>query len=65
MQQLRNEIHDEETPPVKMEIGYQCKESGEIQVVKDVESAPVSRFPASTHRRVYEIAYVNVSDYFF
>ena len=58
---LRKKVYDDNVPDVKLTIGYECKETGEIQVVQDVESTPVSRFPPSTHRRVFEIAHVDVS----
>ena len=59
--QLRKKMYDDYTPEVKMEIGYISKATGEVEVVKDVQSTPVSRYPPSTHRRIYEIAYVDVS----
>ena len=63
MQQLRNKAYQQFVPPVKMDIGYQCKDTGEIKVVKDVETTPVSKYPPSTHRRIFEIAYVEVRNY--
>lgn len=58
---LRDKLYDDKVPPVEMEIGYQNKENGEITVVEDIRSAPVSRFPPSTYKRLYEIASVDVS----
>ena len=58
--QLRNNLYDNMTPTVHMKIAYQSKESGEVTEVDDVTSIPVSRFPPSTYKRLYEIASVNV-----
>ena len=58
---LREKLSDTKVPPVWMEIGYQNKDDGEVTVVKDVESCPVSRFPPSTYKRLYEVASVDVS----
>lgn len=57
---LRKKLYDENTPTVHMEIAYESKETGEVTVV-EASSTPVSRFPPSTHRRLYEIAWVEVS----
>ena len=48
-----------------MEIGYESKDDGEVTVVKDATSTPISRFPPSTYRRLYEIASVDVSFHLF
>ena len=62
---LREKMYqDDKIPPIHMEIGYQNKENGEIQVVEDARSKPVSRFPPSTYRPLYEIASVDVSKCF-
>lgn len=60
-QQIRNKLYDSIVPKVKMEIAYERKETGEVSIVEDVERTPVSQFPPSTHRRLYEIASVDVS----
>ena len=57
---LRNKLY-EVTPKVRMEIGYQHKEDGNISIVKDVTKIPVSRHPPCTYKRLYEIASVDVS----
>ena len=59
-QTLRAKMYMNRTPPVQMEIGYQCKETGEISVVKEATSTPVARFPPCTYRRLYEIGSVDV-----
>ena len=60
-QHLRRNLYKKNVPKVTMEIGYECKANGEIMVVEDIESTPISKFPPSTHRRLYEIASVKVS----
>ena len=60
-QQIRNKLTVENLPPIKMEIGYMSKIDGQITIVEDVSSTPVSAFPPSTHRRLFEIASVEVS----
>lgn len=59
MPHLRRKLYAAELPPVHLQIAYESKEDGEITVV-DAESTPISRFPPSTHRRIYDIAYVKV-----
>lgn len=61
---LRNQLYDDEVPTVSLEIGYQSKEDGQVTIVEDVTSDPVSRFPTSQYRRIYEIASVKVSNKF-
>ena len=58
---IRNKLYQDKVPKIKMEIGYMSKDTGEVTVVKDVSSTPVSDFPGSSHRRLYEIASVDVS----
>ena len=58
---LREKLYKTKVPPVRMEIGYQDKDNGEVTVLKDVRSSPVSRFPPSMYKRLYEVASVDVS----
>ena len=60
---LREKLYKTKVPPVKMEIGYQSKEDGQLTVLKDVVSVPVSQYPPSSFKRLYEIASVDVSIY--
>ena len=62
-QQIRRQLTKKNTPKVKLEIAYKCKDTGEITIMENLESTPVSRFPPSTHERLYEIASVDVSLY--
>ena len=61
---LRERLYDNNTPRVHMDIAYQSKEDDGITVVRDVTSAPSSRFPPSTHRKLFEIASVDVRIFF-
>ena len=58
--QLRKKLYASNVPEIKLEIGYESKLNGEVTVV-EAHSTPVSAFPPSTHRRLYEIASVDVS----
>ena len=61
-QQLRERMKKDKVPEVKMEVGFKSKDDdGEITIIKDVTSIPVSRFPPSHFNRIYEIASVDVS----
>ena len=61
-QQLRERMKKDKVPKVNMEVGFQSKDDGgEITILKDVTSIPVSRFPPSRFNRIYEIAFVDVS----
>ena len=60
---LREQLYENEVPPVSLTIAYQSKEDGNVTVVENVTSAPVSRFPPSNYRRLYEIGSVKVSWY--
>lgn len=60
---LRNKLYDTKVPKVNLKIGYQSKEDGEITVFEGTRD-PVSRFPPHTYKRIYEIAWVDVSIYF-
>lgn len=62
--QLRTKLYENEVPDIKLSIGYECKETGEITVVEDVSSTPVSKFPPATYRKLYETAYVSVSHFY-
>ena len=62
---LRNKLNDSKVPPIHMEIGYKSKETGEITVVEDATTNPVSRFPPCNYRRLYEIVSVDVSKFQF
>ena len=60
-QALREKIYKEEIPTVKMEVAFKSKDDGEVTILEDVSSIPVSMFPPSGYRRLYEIASVDVS----
>lgn len=58
---IRKKLYIENLPKIKMQLAYQHKTTEELTIVEDVESTPVSRFPPSQYRRLYEIASVDVS----
>ena len=58
---LREKLYKDYVPPVHMDLGYQPKYTGDVTVLNDVSSIPVSKFPPSQYRKSYEIAYVDVS----
>ena len=58
---IRRKLYKDKIPKVNLEIGYQSKQSDELTILEDLESAPVNKFPPSTHRKLYEIASVDVS----
>ena len=60
--QLRKKFNNK-VPPVNMEIGFMNKESGEIEVKKDLLETPVKAYPASEFSKAYEIASVKVSSF--
>lgn len=57
---IRRRLYDKYTPPVRMEIGYRNKESGLVEIQKDLLSTPTSKFPPSQFQKLYEIASVEV-----
>ena len=58
---LREKLYKDYVPPVHMDVGYESKDNGDVTVLKDISSIPVSKFPPSQFRKLYEIAYVDVS----
>ena len=62
---IRRKLYDTKVPEIHMEIGYLDKETNEIIKLHDVQQTPTSRFPASRYQKLFEIAYVDVSNLFF
>ena len=62
MPHLRAQLYDDNTPRVNMDVAYESKDTGEITILKDVDQIPVSRFPPSHYRKLFEIASVDVSN---
>lgn len=62
-QSLRDKMYMEDIPVVKMEVAFQSKEDGEVTILEEVISIPISKFPPSGYNRLYEIASVDVSIY--
>ena len=60
---LRNKLN-KTVPRVNMDVGYTSKTTGEITVVEDVDTIPVSKFPTNEYKKIYEIASVDASSFF-
>ena len=59
---LRNKLYDSHCLPVNMEFGYVHKRSGQLSFVTS-EKTPLSRFPTSTYKKVFEVASLKVIFY--
>ena len=57
---LRRKMYDKYVPPIKMQFGYENKETGEVTVVDDTEVTPRARFPPNQYRKLWEIAHLEV-----
>lgn len=70
MVHLRRQMYKKHVPSVSLEFGYKDKSTGEIHIMKNLESTPITRFPPNKFLKLYEIASVKVisvkknSDYF-
>lgn len=63
LRSLRDKLHEEYVPNIKLEVAYQSKSTGDIIVMRDIESTPVKQFPPSEFIKIYESASVEVSIY--
>ena len=61
-QQLRNKLNSK-LPPIKMEIGYLDRHSGDLIVEDKLETTPVKLYPPSQFQKTYEIATVKVQTF--
>ena len=43
-----------------MDVCYEVKETGDMIILKDLDSIPVKKFPPSKYRKMYETAKVKV-----
>lgn len=57
---LRRQLYDKNIPPIHIEVSYKNKETGEITLLKDLQSVPSSAFPRNIFQKMYEIAYMKV-----
>ena len=60
MAHLRRRLYSDKVPPVRLQFVYESKEDGTLTIVDNAACTPISRFPPSTYRKVYEIASVKV-----
>ena len=58
---VRESLHRDNVPRIRLEVAYECKETGDIIILRDLESTPVNRFPPSQFQKLYETARVDVS----
>ena len=58
---IRRQLNRTHVPKISLDYGFKNKQTGEIIEVKNLEVDPVSRFPSSTHIKLYEIASIKVS----
>ena len=58
---IRKKMHDQKVPKVNLELGYKCKETGEIKTVHDTVTKK-STYPPHEYIKLYEIATVQTSD---
>lgn len=57
---IRRRMFDTMVPPVELEIVYEHKESNELVKVK-TDHTPVSKYPSTEYRKLYEVATVKVN----
>ena len=60
---IRRKMYHEKTPKVHLDIAYKNKETGEVEVIEDVEKIPVNKYPPNKFTKLYESASVHVSQY--
>lgn len=61
---IRRRLYDDHVPPVKMQIAYKHKDSGELTVLEDSLVTPKSKFPAHEYHKMWEIAHIEVKNFF-
>ena len=64
MRSIRQSIYNSSVPPIKLEFAYEVRATGDIIILKDLDSSPASKFPPSKYKKLYESAQVQVSVYF-
>ena len=57
---IRNRLYIDHVPPIKINIGYENKETETIVELVDSAVTPKSRFPAHEYTKLWEIAHVEV-----
>ena len=59
-QQIRRNLCNN-IPPIKMELGFINKETGQLEIHENLDKTPVKRFPPSKFQKAYEISSIEVS----
>ena len=59
---VRKHIYEDLVPPVKLEIGYKNKITGEIEIVEDTVT-PVKQYSSANYEKIFEIGTVEVSSF--
>lgn len=57
---IRQSLYKKYVPKIKLEVAYEKKDTGDIIVLRDLESTPVNRFKPSEYTKLYESARVEV-----
>lgn len=57
---IRESLYKNNVPRIAMEFGYEIIETGDIIIMSDLDHTPVSKFPPSKFRKLYESATVKV-----
>lgn len=60
---IREKMTKDNVPNIYLEVAYECKETGDVIIMKDLESTPVKQFPPSRFIKLYESAKVKVSSH--
>ena len=60
----RKKIYEKMNPEISMQVAYKHKETGEITVVDSVDSTPASQYPPNVYTKIFEVASVEVINYF-
>lgn len=58
-QSIRNNLHIENVPEIKMKVAFENKITGEIETLTDLKSIP--RYSPQTYKKLYEMATVEVN----
>ena len=58
---LRKQLYKDYVPPIRMDIAYMDKETGELTIVEDTPTTPKKQFPSNRFKKMWEIAHVKVT----
>ena len=57
---VRENLYKQRSPEILLDVAYECKETGDVVILRDLESTPMKRFPPNEFIKLYEIARVKV-----